>query len=70
MSTELTMAWKDFIQSAVMLIVAAFICVEGHKPLRVIDLTHVHNTDTLYWPGYPEYNFTILSRGRSPAGFW
>ena len=69
-SIVVTMAWQDFIQSAVVLLVCAIVCVCGHKTTRVIDLTHAHNTDTIYWPGNPEYNFTILFRGKSSSGSW
>lgn len=38
--------------------------------LQVIDLTHEQGPSTIYWPGNPEYNFTIISRGLSNGGYW
>ena len=37
--------------------------------LRIVDLTHEHSSSTIFWPGNPRYNFTILSRG-SNGSYW
>ena len=64
------MAWQYFIQSHVMLLICVFVCVRGHETTRVIDLTHAQSPETLYWPGDPGYNFTILYRGKSSFASW
>ncbi|XP_060562944.1 isatin hydrolase-like [Ruditapes philippinarum] len=37
---------------------------------KVVDLTHVQDLSTIYWPGNPKYNFTVLARNRSENGYW
>ncbi|KAK3109096.1 hypothetical protein FSP39_022919 [Pinctada imbricata] len=37
--------------------------------LQVVDLTHKQGPSTIYWPGNPEFNFTILSR-QQYANYW
>ncbi|XP_053374689.1 isatin hydrolase-like [Mercenaria mercenaria] len=37
---------------------------------KVVDLTHEQNPSTIYWPGNPNYNFTILFRNRTSKGYW
>ncbi|KAK6176198.1 hypothetical protein SNE40_014527 [Patella caerulea] len=36
---------------------------------RIVDLTFTLNTSTIYWPGNPEYNFTILNR-QEVGNYW
>ncbi|XP_062610672.1 isatin hydrolase-like [Saccostrea cucullata] len=38
--------------------------------LRIVDLTHEQNHATIYWPGNPAYNFTILYRNGTNGGYW
>lgn len=45
-------------------------CAKSHLGMRIVDLTHAHNSRTIYWPGNPEFNFTILSRGQTQNGYW
>ncbi|CAG2253657.1 unnamed protein product [Mytilus edulis] len=54
------------------LFVSVFLRICGGIPLdfKVVDLTHDHSNTTIYWPGNPEYNFTILARGNTTGGFW
>lgn len=42
----------------------------GSLDFKVVDLTHDHSNTTIYWPGNPEYNFTILARGNTTGGYW
>lgn len=57
--------------STVVFIVCNIGNAESHKAMRVVDLTHAHSHKTLYWPGVPPNNFTILSRGRAtPTSYW
>lgn len=44
--------------------------VAGNINLKTVDLTHAQSAETIYWPGNPTYNFTILSRGRTDGGYW
>ncbi|XP_078337529.1 kynurenine formamidase-like isoform X2 [Crassostrea virginica] len=37
--------------------------------MRIVDLTHEHSPSTIYWPGNPRYNFTILFRN-STDSYW
>lgn len=53
----------------VLLLVAIF----GHVisvNFRVTDLTHEHGPGTIFWPGNPQYNFTILFRNQTDSGYW
>ncbi|XP_061188488.1 isatin hydrolase-like [Saccostrea echinata] len=38
--------------------------------LRIVDLTHEQNHATIYWPGNPSYNFTIIYRNSTNGGYW
>ncbi|XP_048753993.2 isatin hydrolase-like [Ostrea edulis] len=38
--------------------------------MQVVDLTHEHSYTTIYWPGNPAYNFTVLHRNNTASGFW
>ncbi|XP_063408659.1 isatin hydrolase-like [Mytilus trossulus] len=42
----------------------------GSLDFKVVDLTHNHSNTSIKWPGNPEYNFTILSRGKTADGLW
>ncbi|KAK6176197.1 hypothetical protein SNE40_014526 [Patella caerulea] len=42
--------------------------IQGEQ-IRVVDLTFTLNTSTIYWPGNPGFNFTILYRGES-GSYW
>ncbi|KAL4222391.1 hypothetical protein ACF0H5_018430 [Mactra antiquata] len=42
-------------------------CVNG---IPVVDLTHVQDSNTIFWPGNPQFNFTILYRGLTDGGYW
>ena len=37
---------------------------------RAVDLSHSVGRDTIFWPGFPNVNFTNLVKGRKPGGFW
>jgi len=41
----------------------------AHAHMEVIDMTHAQSSNTIYWPGNPDYNFTILSRGQKEL-YW
>ncbi|XP_052082376.1 isatin hydrolase-like [Mytilus californianus] len=51
-------------------IILLYICGGLSLDFKVVDLTHDHSNTTIYWPGNPEYNFTILARGNTTGGFW
>ena len=51
-------------------ICACIICSAVSLDFKVVDLTHEHSPTTLYWPGNPDYNFTILARGNTTGGYW
>ena len=38
--------------------------------LQVVDMTHTHGPNTLFWPGDPEYHFEIVYRGEIAPGEW
>lgn len=38
--------------------------------IRLVDLTHMHGPSTIYWPGNPKYNFTIMFRNITDQGYW
>lgn len=42
-------------------ICACVICSAVSLDFKVVDLTHEHSSTTIYWPGQPAYNFTILA---------
>ncbi|XP_076086797.1 isatin hydrolase-like isoform X2 [Mytilus galloprovincialis] len=54
------------------LFVSVLLRICGGIPLdfKVVDLTHDHSNTTINWPGNPEYNFTILARGKTAGGNW
>lgn len=37
--------------------------------MRIVDLTHEQSISTIFWPGNPQYNFTILFRNFS-GSYW
>ena len=37
---------------------------------RVFDLTHTRGPSSIYWPGDPENNFTIIFRDWTEGGYW
>ena len=41
----------------------------AHAQMEVIDMTHALSSNTIYWPGNPDYNFTILFRGQNDL-YW
>ena len=46
-------------ENKILLFLLCHIYIEG----KVVDLTHPLNENTLYWPGYPQFNLTVLSAG-------
>lgn len=44
-------------------------CVTDVRTFKVVDLTHELSDTTIYWPGNPQYNFSILARGQG-SSFW
>ena len=65
------MGLKNLVQSVAVMVACCFLYAKGQTNMRIVDLTHEMNSDTLYWPGNPAYNFTQLARGPvDPPGFW
>lgn len=57
--------------AAVVVVIPLPCQVAGHPRSHVVDLTHQIDEQTIYWPGNPNYTFTILNRGlMDPPGFW
>ena len=62
---------KNWVQLVAVMVVCQFRYARSQTNMRIVDLTHEMNSDTLYWPGNPAYNFTELARGPvDPPGFW
>jgi hypothetical protein len=52
-------------------VLAIVMLANADPEMRIVDLTHAQNSATIYWPGLPSYNFTIIYRGHNPAsGHW
>ena len=54
--------------------VTLFLCLLGVTSslaeMTVVDMTFDLGDDTIYWPGNPAFNFTIIARGNQSAGYW
>lgn len=53
--------------STFLLLSAACVLTSLGAPVTVVDLTHQLGERTLFWPGQPPFNFTILHRSFSPV---
>ncbi|KAK7496650.1 hypothetical protein BaRGS_00012057 [Batillaria attramentaria] len=48
---------------AVLVLAVCVVTSLGAPAMTVVDLTHQLGNDSLFWPGQPPFNFTILYRG-------
>ncbi|KAK3797829.1 hypothetical protein RRG08_052428 [Elysia crispata] len=59
--------------STLMSLVTALMSLWGFplgQAYMFVDLSHVQNMTTLYWPGVPTFNRTIVAAGTSANGIW
>ncbi len=55
---------------ALALLVCACAAPAGLPRGRWVDLTHGFGPDTIYWPTSGDFELTVLSAERTPAGYW
>lgn len=60
---------STMIQQWVFIVIKAVQCVYS-LDFTVVDLTHELNSSTIYWPGMPTFNFTILKRENLTKDIW
>ncbi|XP_071096995.1 isatin hydrolase-like [Haliotis cracherodii] len=56
------MCWTAMPSSSILWIIVPLLASLVKCQRQVVDLTHACSIDTLYWPGVPRFNFTILER--------
>ena len=59
-----------YIRLTILLVLCVVGMAKRQKSMQVVDMTHAHGSDTLFWPGDPEFSFNIVFRGEIAPGEW
>lgn len=62
--------WELCIRLTIVLVLCVVGMAKRQKSMQVVDMTHEHGSDTLFWPGDPEFSFNIVFRGEIAPGEW